>query len=164
VTLQDSVAVPRRTTYDDPAVQPLLDELQHEYSTRYPDYEGASTEVHSVQPEKFTPEHGGVLLLLEEGSASVAGGAFKRYDEHTVELKRIWTHSAHRRRGLAALVVSALEDEAVTQGYSRVYLTTGPRQPEAVGLYLKLGYTALFDVDADPETIGFLAFEKKLKN
>ncbi|CAL9662126.1 hypothetical protein SUDANB105_07060 [Streptomyces sp. enrichment culture] len=75
---------------------------------------------------------------------------------------RIRTHSAHRRRGLARRVVAELEREALARGYRRVYLTTGPRQPEARGLYLATGYTPLFDTHADPETIGPLPFEKHL--
>ena len=43
-----------------------------------------------------------------------------------------------------------------------MFLTTGFRQPEAVGLYLGHGYTALFDLQADPETIAHLPFEKHL--
>lgn len=57
-----------------------------------------------------------------------------------------------------------LEREAATRGYSRIYLTTGPRQPEARGLYLASGYRPLFDVSADPESIGPLPFEKFLEN
>lgn len=75
---------------------------------------------------------------------------------------RIWTHSAHRRRGLARRVVDELEREAFARGYRRIRLTTGPRQPEARGLYLATGYTPLFDTTADPETIGKLPFEKHL--
>jgi hypothetical protein len=42
-------------------------------------------------------------------------------------------------------------------------LTTGPRQPEAKELYLRTGYTALFDVTADPESLGGpLTFAKRL--
>ena len=44
-----------------------------------------------------------------------------------------------------------------------MFLTTGFRQPEAVGLYLSHGYTALFDLDADPESIAHLPFEKHLR-
>ena len=36
---------------------------------------------------------------IDEHGESVAGGAFRRYDPDTAEFKRIWTHSAHRRRG-----------------------------------------------------------------
>jgi len=37
-----------------------------------------------------------------------------------------------------------------------------PRQPEAKHLYLNTGYEAQFDLSADPETIGPLAFTKDL--
>ncbi|GGS39925.1 GNAT family N-acetyltransferase [Streptomyces griseoviridis] len=144
----------------DPRVRPLLRELGDEYSRRYG--KDAHAELARYPDEEFTASHGGVLLLLLEAGTPVAGGAFRRHDPHTAELKRIWTHSAHRRRGLARRVVAALEAEARSRGYRRVYLTTGPRQPEARGLYLATGYTPLFDTAADPETIGPLAFEKDL--
>ncbi|MEV5431800.1 GNAT family N-acetyltransferase [Streptomyces sp. NPDC052701] len=144
----------------DPRVKPLLRELGEEYSARYG--KDAHAELARYPDEEFTAPHGGVLLLLLQGAEPVAGGAFRRYDATTAELKRIWTHSAHRRRGLARRVVAELEREAAARGYRRVYLTTGPRQPEARGLYLATGYTPLFDQEADPETIGPLPFEKHL--
>ncbi|UUN29934.1 GNAT family N-acetyltransferase [Streptomyces sp. FIT100] len=144
----------------DPRVRPLLRELGEEYSARYG--HDAHTELARYPDEEFIAPHGGVLLLLLERGETVAGGAFRRHDEATAELKRIWTHSAHRRRGLARRVVDELEREAAARGYRRIYLTTGPRQPEARGLYLAGGYTPLFDTEADPETIGPLPFEKHL--
>ncbi|MFG2026069.1 GNAT family N-acetyltransferase [Streptomyces sp. NPDC048825] len=147
-------------TVADPRVEPLLRELGDEYSSRYG--KDANAELARYPDEEFTAPHGGVLLLLLERGEPVAGGAFRRYDETTAELKRIWTHSAHRRRGLARRVVAELEREASARGYRRIYLTTGPRQPEARGLYLVTGYIPLFDTEADPETIGPLPFEKHL--
>ncbi|MFF0584516.1 GNAT family N-acetyltransferase [Streptomyces sp. NPDC003781] len=144
----------------DPRVRPLLRELGHEYSTRYG--KDAHAEISRYPDEVFTEPYGGLLLLLLERGEPVAGGAFRRYDATTAELKRIWTHSAHRRRGLARRVIDELEREAGTRGYRRIYLTTGPRQPEARGLYLATGYTPLFDTEADPEAIGPLPFEKHL--
>ncbi|MFQ6141963.1 GNAT family N-acetyltransferase [Streptomyces sp. SID10815] len=149
-----------RVPVSDPRVRPLLRELGDEYSARYG--KDAHAELARYPDEEFTAPHGGVLLLLLEHDEPVAGGAFRRYDAGTAELKRIWTHSAHRRRGLARRVVAELEHEAAARGYRRVYLTTGPRQPEARGLYLRTGYTPLFDTEADPETIGPLPFEKHL--
>ncbi|KOX38267.1 MULTISPECIES: GNAT family N-acetyltransferase [unclassified Streptomyces] len=156
---RESALSVRRTTTDDPLARPLLDELAYEYTTRY----GSAHDLSRYPAEEFAPPHGAFLLLLDQG-LPVAGGAYRRYDEHTAELKRIWTHSAHRRRGLARRVLTVLEREAAARGYSRVYLTTGPRQPEARGLYLASGYRPLFDVSADPETIGPLPFEKFLEN
>ncbi|TLS47588.1 GNAT family N-acetyltransferase [Streptomyces montanus] len=149
-----------QVTVSDPRVAPLLRELGDEYSARYG--RDAHAELARYPDEEFTPPYGGVLLLLLEHGEPVAGGAFRRYDETTAELKRIWTHSTHRRRGLARRIVAELEREASTHGYRRIYLTTGPRQPEARSLYLTTGYTPLFDTEADPETIGPLPFEKHL--
>ena len=148
----------------DPRVRPLLDELAVEYDTRYGDLFGrsaAAEELNRYPAEEFEGPHGALLVIQEDGE-SIAGGAFRRYDHTTAELKRIWTHSAHRRRGLGRLVLAELEALAATRGYTRLYLTTGPRQPEARHLYLSSGYEAQFDLDADPETIGPLAFTKDL--
>lgn len=145
----------------DPLVVPMLAELQWEYQTRYGDFYGdVSVEISRYPAEEFAPPHGALLVLVNSDHA-VAGGAFRRYDEHTAELKRVWTHSQHRRSGLGRRVLAELEAEAVRRGYGRIYLTTGPRQPEAAGMYLATGYRPLFDVAAPP-TAGPLPFEKDL--
>jgi len=144
----------------DPRVRPLLADLAREYSTRY--HRALVDEHHKLREypaEHFSPPEGGLLLLLHGGQA-VAGGAFQRYDNDTAELKRIWTHRAHRGRGLARRVVAELEVEAASRGYTRIHLTTGPNQPEARGLYLATGYTPHFDVEAVPHTR--LSFSKAL--
>ncbi len=152
------------TTPLDPRAKPLIDELTYEYDKRYGSYfseGGAAEEMNRYPVEAFAPPAGNFLLLLRDGEA-IGGGAFKQYDDQTAEFKRIWTRSDLRRQGLAVRVLVELELQAARQGYSRIYLTTGFRQPEAVGLYLKYGYTALFDVDADPEIYKSLPFEKQI--
>lgn len=149
----------------DHRVRPLLDELAREYDSRYGDLFGrkaAAEELNRYPAAEFAAP-GGALLIVQENGESVAGGAFRRHGPETAEFKRIWTHSAHRRRGLARFVLAELEALAARRGYSRVYLTTGPRQPEARHLYLNSGYEPLFDLAADPETIKFLAFSKDLE-
>ena len=42
-------------------------------------------------------------------------------------------------------MLALLEERAAAAGYARMYLTTGPRQPEARDLYLAAGWTPLFD-------------------
>ena len=147
----------------DPIARPLVEQLTDEYQTRYGNYFGepAAAEMNRYPPERFAAPDGAFVLLLRDGRP-IAGGAFMRYDAVTAEFKRVWTDREHRRQGLARRVLDELEARAVRQGYSRVYLTTGFRQPEARHLYLNTGYTALFDLDADPESIQILAFEKSL--
>ncbi|KQT64381.1 MULTISPECIES: GNAT family N-acetyltransferase [unclassified Aureimonas] len=153
-----------KTTPLDPRAKPLIDDLLHEYNARYGSYfeaDGAAAELNRYPPEAFAAPEGAFILLLRDGE-TVAGGAFRRYDERTAEVKRMWTRRDKRRQGLAVAILARLEQLAAAQGYERFFLTTGFRQPEAVRLYLSLGYTALFDTQADPETYGILPFEKGL--
>ncbi|RDJ11227.1 GNAT family N-acetyltransferase [Rhizobium grahamii] len=152
------------TTPLDKRSKPLIDDLIHEYDSRYGTYfsqEGAAAELNRYPAEAFAPPVGNFVLLIRNGE-TIGGGAFMQYDERTAEFKRIWTRSDLRRQGLARKILVELEIQAARQGYSRVYLTTGFRQPEAVGLYLNNGYTALFDTNVDPEIYKTLPFEKDI--
>jgi GNAT superfamily N-acetyltransferase len=154
------------TTLLDPIARPLLDGLQFEYATRYREFRAnsaalASEELLRYPAELFAPPEGAFIVIVRDGQ-TVGGGAFKRYDATTAELKRIWTHDSQRRQGLARLVVQELEARALRQGYRRVYLTTGFRQPEASGLYTNTGYEPLFDRSIAPEIHFRLPFGKDL--
>lgn len=151
----------RQVAYTDPLVLPMLAELDYEYDTRYGYTFGDLAVETQRRAAEFGPPDGGVTLVIEDGVA-VTGGAFRRFDEHTAELKRIWTAATHRRRGLARLLLGELERVIAERGYTRIYLTTGPRQPEAKALYLAAGYRPLYDPSLDPEVIGEHAFEKVL--
>jgi len=152
------------TRSDDPRARPLVDELSREYDERYGLNDGipSSAELSRYPAERFAPETGGAFLLVLRGDEVVAGGAFKRENDTTIEIKRVWTSSLHRRQGLARTVMAELEREAAARGYETAELTTGARQPEAVALYLSLGYTPLFDLDGDLEAVGYLSFTKPL--
>jgi GNAT superfamily N-acetyltransferase len=130
---------------DDPLAAPLFAELAVEYDTRYGDlFGGAAEELTRYPAEVFLPPEGDFVLMLEDGVA-VAGGAFMPLPSGAAEVKRMWTAAPHRRRGLARRVLAELEQRAAAAGYRRMYLTTGPRQPEARDLYLAAGWTPLFD-------------------
>jgi GNAT superfamily N-acetyltransferase len=121
---------------DDALAQPLLDELAVEYATRYRGtISGVGEWLRGYPAAEFEPPEGGMLVGLL-GDVPVTGGAFRRFDDETAELKRIWTDARCRRRGYARTLLGALEQELVARGYRRAYLTTGDRQPEAEALYL----------------------------
>ena len=105
-----------------------------------------------------------IMALQEEEAKSSPLAAMEA--EYSETLKKIRNINDAIAAGIwnssTSAVLKELEDQAARQGYRRVYLTTGFRQPEAVGLYLSHGYTALFDLHADPETIAHLPFEKYL--
>lgn len=150
-----------RVRPEDPEAAPLLADLVVEYSTRY-GRTNENTQLTEVPPSDFHAERGGAFVLLRYGGHTVAGGAVRRYDDETAEVKRMWTSQLHRRQGLGRRVLVELEAVAADLGYRRLYLTTGPRQPEAAGLYLAAGFTPQFDLEADPESIGPLPFLKEI--
>ncbi len=111
----------RHVRMSDPHVLSLLQDLEREYTTRYGFlYESLV----SYPAERFAPPDGAFMLLYEDGHA-IAGGAFQRHSGNTAEIKRMWTHREHRRRGLAARVLAELEREAAGRGYTRLRLPAG---------------------------------------
>jgi len=152
------------TSPDDPLAAPLVEELSREYDERYGLNDGipSSAELSRYPAEVFSEEQGGTFILLLADGLPVAGGAFMREGADTVEVKRVWTRSGYRRRGLARRVMAELEEEARRRGIRTVELTTGARQPEAVALYRSLGYEPEFDLDGDWEAVGYLGFRKTL--
>ncbi|BDZ48065.1 hypothetical protein GCM10025867_03060 [Frondihabitans sucicola] len=159
-------AVPRVTwtSPDSALAAPLVADLGRDYDERYGLNDGipSSVELSRYPADLFTEARGGAFLILERDGEALAGGAFLREDETTAEMKRIWTHPDHRRHGYGRRVMAELETEAARRGYTTIALTTGARQPEAVGLYLALGYRPLFDLDGDLEEISYLRFRKSL--
>jgi GNAT superfamily N-acetyltransferase len=147
---------------DDPLAEPLLAELAVEYASRYGATEEAVSKWLRGHPaDEFAPPGGGLLIGVLHDQP-VTGGAFRRFDQSTAELKRIWTDSRYRRQGHAKALLAELEAEIAARGYRRVYLTTGDRQPEAEALYLSTGYLRLDEpLPADGEVYP-LAFQKTL--
>jgi len=147
---------------DDPLAEPLLAELAIEYATRYGATEHAVAKwLRGYPADEFAPPSGGLLIGVLNG-LPVTGGAFRRFDDNTAELKRIWTDSRYRRQGHAKALLAHLETEIAVRGYRFVYLTTGDRQPEAEALYLSTGYVRLDEpLPADGEVYP-LAFQKTL--
>jgi GNAT superfamily N-acetyltransferase len=147
---------------DDPLTEPLLAELAVEYASRYGGTEEAvSRWLRSYPAEEFAAPDGGMVIGLH-GGQPVTGGAFRRFDDTTAELKRIWTDSRYRRQGHARALLTALEAQIAARGYRRIYLTTGDRQPDAEALYLSTGYTRLAEPLPAEGEVYPIAFAKTL--
>ena len=114
----------RDVSPEDTDLQPIIEGLFGEYAARYGDYFSKDAEVELTE-WYLAPQ--GLFIVLERDGEIIATGAYKPFDEHTAEIKRIWTNKTLRQQGLAARVVQELERRAVLAGYSHIYLTTGFR-------------------------------------
>lgn len=76
------------------------------------------------------------------GTGLVASGAAKIMDDDGVyaEIKRVYVIDQQRGKGLSFKIMQALETELQSRGINLFRLETGVKQPEALGLYRKLGY------------------------
>lgn len=83
-----------------------------------------------------------VVIAYEEGQATGCG-AFKRYDEQSAEIKRMFVDPDFRGRGIAGLILAELERWARELNFTRSILETGLRQTEAVKLYQKENYRVI---------------------
>jgi putative acetyltransferase len=80
------------------------------------------------------------VIVAYENTLPIGCGAIKKYDEETAEVKRMFVMPEHRGKGIAAKILSALEEWASELGYQYCILETGQKQPEAIALYKKSGY------------------------
>ena len=119
--------------WDHPDVQRLAEAQQAELRARY---DGGS--------EPGTPPSAAdlaLVLLARDGDGTAVGcGALRGIADGVGELKRMYVVPSARGRGIAKVVLAALEDDARSRGWTTLRLETGPRQPEAIALYTAAGY------------------------
>ena len=84
-----------------------------------------------------------VFVVARIDGLAVGCGAVRELDPLVGEIKRMFVRREHRGRGIARRVLSALEAQAAGLGYTTLWLETGDRQPEAIGLYESAGYRAI---------------------
>ena len=130
-----AVASLRALPYDDPLAQYLVGQVQQEYVERY----GGPDEA-VVDPAEFLPP-AGLFIVADVAGVPAGCGAWRALPSGEAEIKRVYVEPTFRRRGLAQLIVAALEDGAARAGHGSVVLNTGQEQPEALALYARLGYT-----------------------
>lgn len=80
------------------------------------------------------------VLVIHKEKEPVGCGAYKFYDEDTVELKRIYIDDSMRGLGLGKELVRRLEADAKMAGFRYAVLETGNIMTSAVELYRKSGY------------------------
>jgi len=80
------------------------------------------------------------VIVAYQNDVPVGCGAIKPFSATEAEVKRMYVHPDYRKRGIAAKIVTELENWATEIGFSATVLETGKKQPEAIALYQKIGY------------------------
>jgi len=80
-------------------------------------------------------------------SIAVGCGAMREYTRDVIEIKRMFVRPEYRSQGIARRILSELEYWAKELNYSGCILETGKKQPEAIRLYQKSGYSLIPNYD-----------------
>jgi GNAT superfamily N-acetyltransferase len=97
------------------------------------------------EDNSFYAQFNGIAVLKHcvvyyENGIALGCGALKRFDANSMEVKRMFVNPEVRGKGIASLLLVALENWAKELGYEQCVLETGLRQPEAIALYKKNKY------------------------
>ncbi|MDE3130147.1 MAG: GNAT family N-acetyltransferase [Acidobacteriota bacterium] len=123
--------------------------MRAEVGDMYAGLDLQSPDMPKAGPEQLSPPSGAFLVGYEDGAAICCGGV-KRLDAEACELKRMYVIPEQRGRGVARVLLTALEDRARELGFAIARLDTGPKQEGARHLYESTGYVAIANFNGNP--------------
>lgn len=153
--------------WDDARAVHLRSVMDAEMALRYAGYtaepESEQTRARRVASLAVDPaDLRAVVLAVDQDGTAIAHAAL-RVLRGDWEVKRVIVAEGNRGRGLARALMNRLETLAREGGARRLVLQTGDRQPDAVAVYERVGYTPIPIYEPYVETIpNSLCFEKVL--
>lgn len=155
-----------RVAFDDPRAVSLRAEMDVEMTARYHRDVVEPVEVVEARNAALAIHESNVLAtILVVDDAGVAVGHAVVHDRGGEwEVKRVVVAANQRGRGVGRLLMAEVEAVAREGGARRVILQTGDRQPDAVALYEKIGFTHIATYEPYVTTIPqSICFEKVLE-
>ena len=102
------------------------------------------------------------VVVAYNDNVAVGCGAIKEFSGSATEVKRMYVVQNKRGTGIATAILQELEKWAAELKYSKCILETGKKQPEAIALYLKNGYTVIPNYGQYAGVENSVCFEKLL--
>jgi GNAT superfamily N-acetyltransferase len=134
----------------------LVRELDADLSIRDGDEHAFYDQFNKIDSIKY------VVVAYQE-TFPAACGAIKAYADDTMEVKRMYVVPEQRGQGIASHILQELEHWARELKYSRCILETGLKQPEAIALYQKNGYSRIENYGQYAQAKNSICFEKILQ-
>ena len=94
-----------------------------------------------AQFNKITTIRNAIVCYIDD--KPIGCGAFKKYDDKKAEIKRMFVLPQYRGHGIGFNILKELELWAAELNYTVCILETGKKQPEAIHLYQKAGYSII---------------------
>ncbi|MEA9985462.1 MULTISPECIES: GNAT family N-acetyltransferase [Subtercola] len=152
-----------RVEYDDARAVELRRVMDLDMNERYNDGINSPSDPAVVKALTVNPADVQATVLVIDADQTPIGHAALRLLRGDWEVKRVIVAGDQRGRGVGRALMTELEHIARAGGAVRLILQTGNKQPEAVALYTRLGYTPIAVYEPYIEAIPFsLCYEKPL--
>lgn len=102
------------------------------------------------------------VIIAYENEKPISCGAIREHSSTMMEVKRMYTLPGYRGKGLATKVLNELEKWAAELSYQKCILETGWRQPDAIRLYEKNGYSRIPNYGKYAGIVNSVCFEKEI--
>ena len=103
------------------------------------------------------------FVVAYKDKTPIGCGAFRKIDNKTVEIKRMYVKNEFRRKGVAKEILLFLENWAQQENFTKGILETGNRQKAAIQLYEKTGYQKIPNYGQYTQMENSNCFEKHLR-
>jgi ribosomal protein S18 acetylase RimI-like enzyme len=97
---------------------------------------------------------------IKRPTGEILAGVTRHTWGGTCQVLHLWVHEAHRRKGLGAALMTAVESEAMRRGCGQVLLSTHSFQ--APRFYERLGYQRQASIQGYPKGHAHVFYLKKL--
>lgn len=145
----------KRTNSDDVDFQNLVRELDRELAIRDGEDHSFYAQFNKIDAIKY-------VVVAYENVEPVGCGAIKEFSESTMEVKRMFVPENKRGKGIASLILNELEKWAMELNNEKCVLETGYKQPEAIAMYKKNGYSQITNYGQYIGMDNSICFEKVL--
>lgn len=102
------------------------------------------------------------VLVAYENNIPIGCASFKRYDDKSAEVKRVFVKEEYRGKQIGRQLMESLEQLARDKGYSCLILESGEPLVAAMRLYRSLGYTVIPNYGQYVNMSDSVCMEKKL--
>lgn len=123
----------RRTTSENPDFQHLITLLDADIHSKNYTQQGTFDKMNVI-------ENNQTVIVVYDDETAIGCGCFKKYDEKTIEIKRMFVSPSMRGKRIAGMILNELEAWAKEFGYNRSILETGAKQSQAIIMYQKEGF------------------------
>ena len=121
---------------------------------------GEENRAEYIQYNKLDDIHD--VVIAYDGDEPIGSASFKKYDDETAEVKRLFLKEEYRGRGISYDIMKMLEERARKNGYKYFILESGESIVAAMALYRKIGYNVIPNYGQYADMDDSVCMKKKL--